>query len=571
MQNPPARSALFALADGYVEDYLALSPLTATFAGAAGHDDELDDFSPAGRERRADLLSATQRTLAATPEIDEADRIAAAALGERLAAESAIVAAREDARTFGVIDSPVMNIRQVFELMAAGSAADVDVIVRRFRAVASSLASWRETLEDALARGEVTARRHVEGVAAQAEAMAQAGWGAFAEGVLAASGVDAGAAGFSAALDQTRAAYAETARWLRERYLPHASESARVGRERYEPWVRYYTGADLDLDEVYAWGFEELTQLNERMWEIARDVAPEARRLDEVADVLDRDPAYRIEGTEQLLARLRAFTDETVARLDGAQFAIDPRIAFCDVRLAPEGAAAAPYYIGPSEDLARPGTTWFPTLGETSFTWWRQVSTWYHESVPGHHLQFGTIVVNRERLSRYQRLLGWSSGWAEGWALYAERLMDELGAYDSPGYELGFLQGQALRAARVVVDIGLHLGLPAPRDFGTLEGVGDIGGRVWEPEWAVATLVERAMETRVFAVSEVDRYLAIPGQAISYKVGERTWREARAGAQSRLGSGFDLPAFHAYALSLGPLGLDPFAAEMRRWDGAAPS
>ncbi len=564
MEDAAPRSEMFALADGFVHEYLDLSPVMTTFVGAAGHEDELDDYSPAAHERLGQLIARTRHALDAVPSGDEIDRIAGAALGERLEAEGAIVEAREPARTFGVIDSPVMNIRQVFELMPASTADDVAVITRRLRAVAGSLASWRATLAEAQARGDVVARRHVDGVVEQATAMAHQGWADFAASVRAVSG-DASA--LDEAVRTAQAAYEETATWLRDVYAPRAAESVRVGRERYERWVRYYTGADLDLDETYAWGFEELQRLNERMWQVARAVAPGAERLDQVADVLDRDPQYRIEGTDELLRRLRAFTDAAVERVDGEHFAIDPRIRFCDVRLAPEGSAAAPYYISPSEDLTRPGTTWFPTLGETSFAWWRQVSTWYHESVPGHHLQLGTVVANRDRLSRFQRLLATSSGWAEGWALYAERLMDELGAFDSPGYELGYLQGQALRAARVVVDIGLHLGLPVPRDFGTLGEFGDIAGQVWQPDWAVATLVERAMESRAFAASEIDRYLAIPGQAISYKVGERVWLAARAEARARLGAQFSLPAFHAYSLALGPLGLDPFSAEMRRWRG----
>ena len=140
-----------------------------------------------------------------------------------------------------------------------------------------------------------------------------------------------------------------------------------------------------------------------------------------------------------------------VEELDGVHFDIDERIRFCDARLAPEGSAAAPYYIPPSEDLSRPGTTWLPTLGETSFSWWRLATIWYHEAVPGHHLQISATVINREHLSRFQRAMAWNSGWGEGWALYAERLMDELGAFDEPGLEMGYLMSQALRKLTAIV------------------------------------------------------------------------------------------------------------------------
>ncbi|MEI9907666.1 MAG: DUF885 family protein [Actinomycetota bacterium] len=151
-------------------------------------------------------------------------------------------------------------------------------------------------------------------------------------------------------------------------------------------------------------------------------------------------------------------------------FDIDPRVNFCDVKIAPEGSAAAPYYMAPSEDLSRPGTTWLPTLGKTTFSWWRYPSMWFHEAVPGHHLQASMAIVQQERLSRFQRTVAWTSGYGEGWALYAERLMDELGGYEDEATELGFLAAQAWRAARVVLDIGMHLSYE------------DYDGNIWNAE-----------------------------------------------------------------------------------------
>jgi len=296
-------------------------------------------------------------------------------------------------------------------------------------------------------------------------------------------------------------------------------------------------------------------------------VAPPATSLVEAAAILDADDTRAVHGTDELLNRLRGMTEGAISMLDGVHFDIDERIRFCDARLAPEGSAGAPYYISPSEDLSRPGTTWFPTLGHDRFALWRLVSTWYHESVPGHHLQIATSLIERDRQTRFQRLEGFISGYGEGWALYAERLMDELGAFGDPADELGFLSCQALRAARIVVDIGMHLSLRAPHDIGALGALGDVAGRVWDAEMAVALLEERAIEPNDMAVSEVDRYLGVPGQAISYKVGERVWMSAREEARGRLGSAFDLKAWHAHALALGPMGLDPFQAEMAKYQG----
>jgi uncharacterized protein (DUF885 family) len=374
--------------------------------------------------------------------------------------------------------------------------------------------------------------------------------------------VDGDASGLAAAGADADQVCAELARWLRAVYAPRATEADGVGAERYGPWARYFTGADLDLVEIHQWGWADLQSINARMWEIAADVAPGAKTLAQVAAQLDADESRAAHGADVLLQRLRGMTDGAVAMLDGVHFDIDERVRFCDARLAPEGSAGAPYYMSPSEDLSRPGTTWFPTLGHDRFPLWRLVSTWYHESVPGHHLQIATAILQRQRQTRFQRLEGFISGYGEGWALYAERLMDELGAFADPGDEMGFLSCQALRAARIVVDIGMHLSLPAPPDIGVLGALGDVAGRTWNAEMAVALLEERAIEPNDMAVSEVDRYLGLPGQAISYKVGERVWLETREEARRRLGPAFDLKAWHAHALNLGPMGLDPFRKEM---------
>jgi uncharacterized protein (DUF885 family) len=357
------------------------------------------------------------------------------------------------------------------------------------------------------------------------------------------------------AAQKAERACAALAIWMRDVYAPQCLAADGVGETRYKMWARHFTGADLDLRDTYEWGIKQLEMINERMWIAAKKLYPDATTLREVADRLDSDSRYTVEGEEELLKKLRDFIAAAVERLDGKEFDIDPRIRNCEARLAPEGSASAAYYMGPSEDLTRPGTTWFPTMGRKTFGWWHIVSTWYHEAVPGHHLQVATTKINTERLNRFQRNRVWVSGYGEGWALYAERLMDELGAFADPGYEMGYLSAQGLRAARIVVDIGMHCGYK------------DFNGEVWNAESAFKLLHERALLDEISARSEVDRYLGWPGQAISYKVGERFWMEAREDAKKRLGAKFELKKFHSFALNLGPMGLDPFKREMALWDG----
>ena len=567
MSEQAPQSAIFAFADEIVNQLAESDPLFATEAGIPGYDHLLTDFSVAKQRRDQDQVVRNLQHLETLDVHGDVDRIAAAVIRERLSATLALEENDEWRRTFSVLVSPVSSIRQAFELMPLTTEENAKNVVRRFKAVRESLETWRGALLITAAEHELPATRHVLGVADQADTVAGGAFSEFAERCAAATGVDVDASGLRAAAKEAESAYADLAAWLRSDLAPKASSKEACGEERYQRWSAYWSGATLDLHELYEWGYQDLKRINTRMWEIANELLPGAKSLVEVAEHLDNDPARAIDGTDALLTMLKAFTARTTDELDGVHFDIDERIRFCDARLAPEGSAAAPYYINPSEDLSRPGTTWFPTLGKTKFSWWRFASTWYHESIPGHHLQIATALLASDRQSRFHRLVGNTSGYAEGWALYAERLMDELEYFSDLGDELGYLANQALRAARIVVDVGLHLELDAPSDLGVLGDLGDCSNKRWTAEMAVALLEDWAIQDHPMSVSEVNRYLGLPAQAISYKVGERIWLKSREDAKQRLGDAFNLKAFHAHALVLGPMGMDDFATEMAQWDG----
>jgi len=250
--------------------------------------------------------------------------------------------------------------------------------------------------------------------------------------------------------------------------------------------------------------------------------------------------------------------DCAVSSLDGTHFDIAGPIRTVQAMIAPAGSAAAPYYSPPSQDFSRPGRTWLPTLGRTRFPEWSLISVWYHEGVPGHHLQLAQWVHLAGRLSRFQTGVGGVSACSEGWALYAERLMDELGYLKPPGARLGYLDAQMMRAVRIVVDLGMHLGLTVP-------GHSPVGaGQVWTPELAGEFFRASSGQDPAFIDSEIARYLSAPGQAISYKLGERAWLAGREAARAARGASFDLKAWHMAALSLGSLGLDDLTDELAR-------
>ncbi len=545
------RSPIFALSDSYVEKAALLSPIGSTYLGMTELNDQLDDFSIAGRAVEAELTRKTLAELATLEPIDDIDRVAKSVMVERLTSSIDLHDSFESHLSFNVLTSPPADIRQVFEMMPKESAQDFENIAKRLLAVDKAHLSWVSTIDTLAKKGKTVAQRQIDGIAKQLEGYADGGYAGMAKTF----DPDGNYPAIHEAAKAAATSAAETAKYLRGTYMAMATPNDAVGAERYAVWARYYTGANLDLRATYEWGLQDLAQINERMWKVAAKIKPDAKTLREVADYLDNAPEYKIHGKEAIIKKLLDFTQAAVAQMDGTHFDIDERMKFCDARIAPEGSASAPYYMPPSEDLSRPGTTWLPLLGKDEVSWWHLASTWYHEAVPGHHLQIATSVIERERLSRFQRFGAWISGYGEGWALYAERFMDDLGAFDEPGIEMGFLSAQALRATRIVIDIGMHLGYT------------DENGRVWDAVSGREALMNKALLDEHHATSETDRYLGWPGQAISYKVGEREWIAARENAKKRLGAEFSLKKFHAHALRIGPMGLDTFAAELALWDG----
>ena len=314
-----------------------------------------------------------------------------------------------------------------------------------------------------------------------------------------------------AAAGAAAAAYGELARWFLDECAPRAATDDGVGEERYRVWARALLGADLDVAEAYEWGTAELARLEAEKDAECERILPGAG-FDAVRDHLDRAPEHGVEGVDAYRSGLQELVDEAIEALAGTEFDVPAGLRTCPVAIPPEGSASAPYYTPPTEDLSQPGQVWFPTMGRQHFTMWNEVTTAYHEAVPGHHLQLGTTRL--VPLTRAHKL-GFNPAHGEGWALYAERLMDELGWFRTPETRLGFLCVQAMRAARVVIDIGLHTGREVPAGLPGASGP-------WTYELAVAAIGRAGALPEADARSEILRYLSWPSQATAYKLGERT-------------------------------------------------
>jgi uncharacterized protein (DUF885 family) len=555
--RPP--SALDRLADRFVEEYAASQPVVATYIGVGGHDDRWPDSTTAGHAAHAELLRRTLSAVERTEPVDHRDDVARRAMAERLGAELARYDAGWAQASLNTIESPLQEFRSTFDLMAADTEEDWATIARRLAALPAALDGYAAGLDDAAAAGRVSAARQVRLCAGIARRWAgTAGAPGFYRGFVGGSPVPAGSAlarGLCAAADGVVAALHTFADHLERELLPQAPERDGVGREHYALESRFHTGVDLDLDETYAWGWEELARIVTEKEVVAELIAP-GRGVAGAMAALDADPDRLVRGRDALQAWLQRTADEAIAALHGVHFDIPEPVRRIEGRLTPTSGEGV-YYSGPTEDFSRPGRMWWSLPdGVTDMTTWRETTTVFHEGVPGHHLQIGQTVHNAALLNRWQRLLCWCSAHAEGWALYSERLMGGLGHLDDPGDRLGMLDAQELRAARVVLDIGVHLDLPLPADQG-------LGGR-WSYDTAAEFLRRHVSMDDAMRTDELHRYLGWPGQAPVYKVGERVFRTGREQAEARAGGAFDLRAWHSAVLDLGPLGLGPLAEELAR-------
>jgi uncharacterized protein (DUF885 family) len=560
--TPEALRPVDAIADAYVDDYCALDPVTATYLGVPGHEHRLTDYSPDGYAAREALTrKAVADATAATP-VDEREQVAKDAFLERLGLELEMYDAHVPQSELSVLASALHEMRSVFDLMDTDTEADWRNIDARLAGFSDALAGVRASLTQSADAGHVAAQRQIHAVAEQIlHWTGQKGSAGdfFAQLVAGAEVGEALTADLQRHAREASDATAAFGRFLAEELGPRGREVDACGRERYALGSRYFLGTTIDLEETYAWGWAELARIEDEMARVADRIVP-GGTVDDAVAALDADPSRHIRGKQEFAAWMQRLADRIVDEMAGVHFDIPEPVRRIECRIAPTSDGGI-YYTGPSEDFHRPGRMWWAVPdGTESFSTWREVTTVFHEGVPGHHLQVGQTAYRSELLNRWQRLMCWVSGHGEGWALYAERLMDDLGYLDDPADKLGMLDAQSFRAARVIVDIGMHLQLEIPRD----NPFGFRPGETWDHDLGLEFMRQHCRMEDDLIKFEVNRYLGWPGQAPSYKVGERIWLQAREDAKARLGDRFDLKAFHRSALDLGSIGLDPLQAALAR-------
>lgn len=552
------RDPIYALCDAFVDEFAKLSPVQATMCGIRGTFGGWDDYSPAGADHMLEtLVGARDRIAALSPTGDRWARVARRVALEFLDERILFFTSEDHLIDLNNIESPFQHIKMVFDLMDATTLEGATAVAARLETIEAPLAGYRATLAAGLAKGRGAAKRQVRAAVAQARVHA----GATSSLLDLPRTITAAFPADKALIDRVtrgvataQVAYAAMGDWLETVYLPGAPERDPVGAERYARAARRFLGDDLDAIETYAWGWAEIARIDAAMREVAGQIRP-GSSLAAVVESLRTNPSYSAGGLDSFLEQMRGLQARALSDLSISHFDVPAQIHRLDVKLAPKGTALGAYYIPPSDGFARAGTVYYVPGEETSYPLFEEVTTAYHEGFPGHHLQCGLQVLFADRLTTLHRLLVCVSGYAEGWALYAEALMHELGYLDKPEYVLGMYLAQMFRACRVVLDIGLHLELAVPGGL-PVEVLGPVkAGDGWTFDRAKAFLEHHAFTRPDFAASEITRYLGWPGQAISYKLGERSLLELRDQVREALGDRFDLKAFHGAVLSTGSVGL----------------
>jgi uncharacterized protein (DUF885 family) len=557
-----------ALSDRFWDRILELSPITATILGYDRGDDQLDDPGPEGRGASRRLYT---ETLATAGEIEARAKAVAGTSDSALPEEQAITLdiLRVVCRTeLEQLDQRVDRLKAVDQmdgpqtlmpLLATFQRMDTpdrfDRFLARIDAYPRFMGEVVELTREGLAGGLTAARIVAERVVAQLERMLAL--------PIEESPIIAAATPPSPA-DRNRliAAVERSVRPADQAYLdalqgPYLAASrdepglwsAPNGDQLYRTQIRAWTSLDLDPSELHRIGLEELASIEEERRQIARSLGlGEDTRAARKA--LRAAPGAVPATADALLERARGQIERALST-SPRYFGRLPK-ASVEVRaVEPFKEADSPgaFYYAPAVDGSRPGIYYVNTYDLPSRSFMGLASTSFHEAVPGHHFQIA-LQTEMTELNAFRRMGARMAGMAyvEGWGLYSERLADEMGLYLDATERFGMLDGQAWRAARLIVDTGLH-------------------AFHWSRQRSIDQLLATGL-SETDAIIETDRYICQPAQALTYKVGQREIERLRRESAARLGSKFDLRAFHDAVLGHGTLPLATLAAQLPRWLGA---
>lgn len=350
-------------------------------------------------------------------------------------------------------------------------------------------------------------------------------------------------------VDRTIMKFRDVAAFVHDEYRPAGRASSGIseipnGDAYYAHLIKRYTTTDMTADQIHELGLKEVARLRSEMEKVKKDVGFTGELDDFFDEVRTRPELLPFDKPEQVIANFEAIHERMKPQL-ARLFDQTPKTAF-EVRRTEsfrEASASAEYNPG-SQDGTRPGVFYVPIPDVTKYNVFSDEDLFLHEAIPGHHYQI-SLTQENEKLPDFRRSL-WYSAYGEGWALYSESLGEELGLYEDPYQYFGMLSAEMHRAIRLVVDTGIH-------------------SKGWSREKAIEYSLANEAESESSIIAEIERYMAIPGQALSYKIGQLKIRELRAKAEADLGDDFDIKEFHNLVLSPGCVPLAVLETMVEEW------
>ena len=563
----PADAAADALFAEYWEASLKLSPLRATFVGDARYNDQLPDFFSAASRAEASVF--TKAWLARVESLD----LDALSPQRRLSAEILLrdLKLELESERFPSWQQPLdqfRNVAALFAQLGSGTNAqpfktveDYDHWLKRASRLPVLFTTMQANMREGMASGVVQPRVLMQKVIPQLDALIKDKpedtlfWRPIANlpADLPAAEKERLTAAYRALIaEQLMPAYRELRRFVADEYLPKTRDTVAIsalpdGEAWYAYLAKVQTTTDLTPAQIHDIGVAEVARIQGEMHDVMKQMGFEGSLQDFFAHMTTAKE-YEYPTEEALLADYNSLRERIDLRAKD-MFSLVPKAGFeiRPVEAFRAASAAGGSYQGPSQDGTRPGVFYVNTHDLPSRKNWDRDALYLHEAVPGHHFQ---IALQQELtdLPMFRRF-GGETAFAEGWGLYAESLGKELGAYDTPQQYFGRLQAEIWRAIRLVVDTGLH-------------------SKGWTREQVIAYMKANSATTDTEAVSEAERYIAIPGQALAYKIGELKILELRARAEEALGDRFDIKAFHAEVLEDGSLPLSVLEAKLDRFIAA---
>lgn len=549
--GPSTQRSIETLADEYLAALLDYQPELGTYFSLPGvRHDRLQDNSLealAAWEAREDAWLRELEAMQVSAEIGSRDWVTYGVLQETLQGSIAARVCRSELWRASSSTAWYTEVPQLFDIQPVDTPELRAQALDRLRAMPRYIETEIVNLRRGLDLGYSAPRLTVEPALAELRALT-AGDSPFLSPARRAEDPDFAAANRSLFEGEIVPAVGRFLAFLEDEYLPRARAATGIGHNPdgeacYPALVRYFTTIAPGAAEIHELGLGQITRIREEMQQIIDAHFP-GNTIESFLRNLNDDPAYTFETEAQVLqysvdaleaARLRM--PEAFSRLPRAEVVIRPYPAYRD--------SGTGEYHASSEDGDRPGIYYIAVTDPTHRSRAIQQSVLFHETYPGHHLQGAIALELGDRVHPIARYL-WKSGFGEGWALYAERLADELGLYTGPLDRMGMLSDQAARAARLVVDTGIHT----------------MG---WTRQEAVDYMLAHTAWPAVDIESEANRYIAWPGQANAYMLGMLEIRRLRDLAEAELGDRFDLRAFHDRVLATGNITLPMLNQSIRAW------